>query len=88
MSSPQNSTSEQGAIPPRRTDRDAALAAASAIETLMKKAGHPMQLRDVGVKEDSLNIAAFHAICDTAVIFNARPVNDLGEVAALYKQAY
>ena len=69
-------------------DRDAALAAADAIEALMKKVGHPLQLRDVGVKEDSLDIAAFHAICDTAAIFNARPVNDPGEVAALYKQAY
>jgi acyl-CoA reductase-like NAD-dependent aldehyde dehydrogenase/alcohol dehydrogenase class IV len=69
-------------------DREAALAAADAVEGLMKKAGHPLQLREVGVKEDSLDIAAFHAICDTAAIFNARPVNDPGEVAALYKQAY
>jgi len=54
----------------------------------MKKVGHPLQLREVGVKEDMLDMAAFHAICDTAAIFNARPVNDPGEVAALYKQAY
>ena len=31
-------------------------------------------------------MAAFHAICDTAALFNARPVADPGEVAALYKQ--
>ncbi|HQL00713.1 MAG TPA: aldehyde dehydrogenase family protein [Smithellaceae bacterium] len=70
------------------SDRDAALAAADAVEALMKKVGHPVQLREVGVKEDVLDMAAFHAICDTAAIFNARPVNDPGEVAALYKQAY
>ncbi len=68
--------------------RDAALTAADAVEALMKKVGHPLQLREVGVKEDMLDMAAFHAICDTAAIFNARPVNDPGEVAALYKQAY
>ena len=69
-------------------ERDAALAAADAIEALMQKVQHPLKLRDVGIKEDSLDLAAFHAICDTAAIFNARPVNDPGEVAALYKQAF
>jgi acyl-CoA reductase-like NAD-dependent aldehyde dehydrogenase/alcohol dehydrogenase class IV len=69
-------------------ERDAALAAVDAIETLMQKVGHPLKLSDVGIKEDSLDVAAFHAICDTAAIFNARPCNDPGEVAALYRQAY
>ena len=69
-------------------ERDAALAAADAIETLMQKVGHPLKLSDVDIKEDSLDVAAFHAICDTAAIFNARQVNDPGEVAALYRQAY
>jgi aldehyde dehydrogenase (NAD+) len=68
-------------------ERDAALAAADAIEALMQKVEHPLRLRDVSIKEDSLDMAAFHAICDTAAIFNARPVSDPGEVAALYKQA-
>jgi alcohol dehydrogenase class IV len=69
-------------------ERDAALAAADAIEALMKKVGHPLRLRDVGIKEDSLDMAAFHAVCDTACLFNARPVSDPGDVAALYKQAF
>ena len=69
-------------------DRDAALAAAGAVEALMKKAGHPLQLREVGIAGDTLDMAAFHAVCDTAALFNARPVNDPGEVAALYKEAY
>ena len=68
--------------------REAALEAADAVEALMKKTGHPLQLREAGVKEDMLDMAAFHAICDTAAIFNPRRVNDPGEIAALYKQAY
>lgn len=68
--------------------RDAALAAADAVETLMKKAGHPMRLRDVGVPEENLGICAFHAIADTATMFNGRPVNNPGDVMELYKQAF
>ncbi len=68
--------------------REAALAAADGIEALMRQVGHPTRLRDVGVKEDGLDIAAFHAIADTAAIFNARPVNDPGDVAALYREAF
>jgi len=73
---------------PNMKERDAALAAASAIEALMQKTGHPMKLRDVGVPEDNLPICAFHAIADTAVIFNGRPVSDPNEVLEVYKQAY
>jgi len=69
-------------------DRDAALAAADAVEALMKNVGHPLRLRDVGIKEDSLDLAAFHAIADTARLFNARPVNDPQEVLNLYKEAF
>ena len=69
-------------------ERDAALAAADAVEALMKKVGHPMRLRDVGVPEESLGICAFHAIADTPSLFNARPVNDPGEVLEIYKQVY
>ena len=70
------------------TQHDAALAAADAVEALMKKVGHPMQLREVGVPEDNLPICAFHAIADTAVLFNGRPVNDPNEVLQLYTQVY
>ena len=69
-------------------ERDAALAAADAVEGLMKKVNHPMRLRDVGVPEENLPICAFHAIADTAVIFNGRPVSDPNEVLEVYKQAY
>jgi len=69
-------------------DRKATLAAADAVEALMKKVGHPMRLRDVGVPEESLGMCAFHAIADTPSLFNARPVNDPGEVLEIYKQVY
>jgi alcohol dehydrogenase class IV len=70
------------------SEKDAALAAADAIEALMKKVDHPMRLRDVGVPEENLAICAFHAIADTAVIFNGRPVSDPNEILEVYKQAY
>ncbi len=69
-------------------NQTAAGAAADAIEKLMKETGHPMKLRDVKVPEDGLDAAAFHAICDTATLFNARPVTDAGEVAELYRSVY
>jgi acyl-CoA reductase-like NAD-dependent aldehyde dehydrogenase/alcohol dehydrogenase class IV len=70
------------------SDKDAALAAADAIEALMQKVGHPMKLREVGVPEENLAICAFHAIADTAVIFNGRPVSDPNDIIQLYTQAY
>ncbi len=69
-------------------NRQAALAAAEAIETLMKKSGHPLQLRSVGVPEENLAICAFHAMGDAASLFNARPVTDPQEVLNLYQEAY
>lgn len=69
-------------------DRDAALVAADSIETLMQNVGHPLRLRDVGIQEKSLTEAALHAICDPVQIFNARPVNNLGDVIQLFKQAF
>ena len=70
------------------SDRDAALAAADAVEALMVKVGHPMRLRDMGVPEESIPVCAFHAIADTAVIFNGRPVNDPNDIIKLYQEAY
>ncbi len=70
------------------TEREAGLAAADAVEALMAKVGHPMRLRDVGVPEESIPVCAFHAIADTAVIFNGRPVNDPNDIIKLYQEAY
>jgi len=68
--------------------KEAALAAAEAVERLMKSSGHPLRLRDVGVKEEILAMAAFHAIADTPTLFNARPVTDPAQVEALYKEIF
>ena len=70
------------------SDHDAALAAADAVEALMVKVGHPMRLRDLGVPEESLPVCAFHAIADTATIFNGRPVRDPNDIIKLYQEAY
>ncbi|WP_054034223.1 aldehyde dehydrogenase family protein [Desulfatitalea tepidiphila] len=73
-----------GALAPR----DAAMAAADAVEKLMKACGHPMRLKEVGVTEEALAMAPFHAIADAAALFNARPVSDPNEIAELYKQVF
>jgi len=68
------------------SSREAALAAADAVEALMKTVGHPTRLREVGVTEDHLALAAFHAIADTATLFNARPVTDPTAIDTMYRQ--
>jgi alcohol dehydrogenase class IV len=70
------------------SEREAALAAADAVEALMIKVGHPMRLRDMGVPQENLAVCAFHAMADTAVIFNGRPVRDPNVVIQLNNQAY
>jgi alcohol dehydrogenase class IV len=70
------------------TDHDAALAAADAVEALMREIKHPMTLRELGVPEDALEADALHALGDTATLFNARPVNDPAEVLELFRQAF
>jgi acyl-CoA reductase-like NAD-dependent aldehyde dehydrogenase/alcohol dehydrogenase class IV len=67
---------------------EAALAAADEVEALMKAAGHPMGLAEVGVPEDQLYEAAVHAVADPACLFNARPVTDPGLVMSVYDEAY
>ena len=68
--------------------RAAALAAADAVEDLMREIGHPMTLRELGVPESSLEPAAFHALGDSATLFNARPIGDPAEVIQLFHQVY
>ena len=69
-------------------EREAALAAADAIEALMQKVGHPMRLRDVGVPEEGLGLCAFHALADSNILFNPRPTADPAEVLEVFKQAF
>lgn len=67
---------------------DAAMAAADAVEKLMKKAGAPISLKEMGVPEESLAECAFHAMVDPCVLFNPRPVTDPNEVLEVYQQAF
>jgi len=69
-------------------ERDAALAAADAVEALMKKVGHPMKLREVGVTEENLPICAFHALGDSNIMFNPRPAGDPAAILQIFKEAY
>jgi alcohol dehydrogenase class IV len=66
----------------------AGLAAADAVEALMRKCDHPMRLRDMGVPQDNLPVCAVHAMGDAASLFNARPVADPQEVLNLYMEVY
>jgi aldehyde dehydrogenase (NAD+) len=70
------------------SERDAALAAADEVESLMHAVGHPTRLRDIGVPDGDFQMAAFHAVADTPTLFNARPVTDPDEVVALFEEAY
>jgi aldehyde dehydrogenase (NAD+) len=70
------------------SERDAALAAADEVEALMLSVGHPTKLREIGVPEDGFEMAALHALADTATLFNARPLTGPQEVAALFHEAY
>ncbi|MBU1742661.1 MAG: iron-containing alcohol dehydrogenase, partial [Proteobacteria bacterium] len=64
---------------------EAALAAADAVEELMKQVSHPLGLGELGVPEDALYEAAVHAVADPACLFNARPVTDPGVVMDVYE---
>ncbi len=72
----------------RMTDHDAALAAADAVEALMRQISHPMTLREVGVSEEDLGADALHALADIATLFNARPVLDPAQVLEVLHQAW
>jgi alcohol dehydrogenase class IV len=70
------------------SEREAALAAADAVEALMKEVGHPLHFSEVGVPAEALGICAFHALGDSSIMFNARPVGDPNEVLQVFQQAY
>ncbi len=69
-------------------DHEAALAAADAVEDLMRRIGHPTTLHEVGVPSDALGSDALHALGDIATLFNARPVLDPGDVQGLLQAAF
>jgi len=70
------------------SQKEAALAAAAAVEALMKQSGHPLRLSEIGVTQAILGMAPFHAIADTPTLFNARPVTDPMQIATLYQEVF
>jgi alcohol dehydrogenase class IV len=70
------------------SEKEAAGSAISAIRSFLKRIGHPERLSDVGVKEEDLAKAAALSLSDGAIVNNARPVMDAGEVLAIYRDAF
>jgi hypothetical protein len=55
----------------------------------MKEYGQPTRLTDIGVPAAvDFDGLSFHAICGATTMFNAHPVGDPSEVAALCKPLY
>jgi len=71
-----------------RKERDLALAAADAVEALMKKVGHPTKLRDAGIKKEGLEMVGLLALTDLSGMTNARPVNDPAALIQLLNGIY
>ncbi|MCX6006186.1 MAG: aldehyde dehydrogenase family protein [Chloroflexi bacterium] len=69
------------------SDQDAALAAADAVEALMKKVGLPLKLSEVGIPDDELMACALQFEA-SAVIYNGRPLTDAGALMILLSKAY
>ncbi len=67
-------------------NRQAALAAADAVEKLMRDVGHPTRLSELGVSEENLTSCCMHAAGDLCVLYNPRPVGAPDEILQLYKQ--
>jgi len=68
--------------------RDAALAAADAVDKLLVQCGHPSRLRDVGVPRDDLDECARVAFVDIANLTSARRPAHPGEISDIYEAAY
>lgn len=66
---------------------EAADGAATVMEELMVKVGHPMGLGEVGVPVDAIFDCCTHALADPAAIFNPRPVTDPGLIYEVFEQA-
>ena len=70
------------------SDKEAALAGADAVEALLKQAGHPLKLSELGVPQDGAVMCSFHAMTDPAIRFNARPVRDPNDLITLFNRAF
>ncbi|MBU2055472.1 MAG: iron-containing alcohol dehydrogenase [Proteobacteria bacterium] len=69
-------------------EREAAEAAVAALRSFLGRIGHPVRLSEVSVTEEALVKASALSLSDGAIVNNARPVMDEGEVLAVYRTAY
>jgi alcohol dehydrogenase class IV len=72
----------------RMTAEDGATAAAHQVETLVRRLGLPMRLRDVGVPESTLQVIAAHTAGDFVVRTNPRPIQSQEEILGLLRAAW
>jgi aldehyde dehydrogenase (NAD+) len=70
------------------SDEEAARAAADAIWELTRRMGLPQRLREAGVMEEGLAAAADLSLSDGSIVYNPRPVFEVEEVLAIYREAW
>ena len=66
---------------------EAAVSAINAVKTLSEKIGIPKRLRDIGIKEEDLEMLAKDAIIDPCTGGNPAPVT-VEDILAIYKKAF
>lgn len=67
---------------------DAAQAAATAVWNLTRKLGLPQRLMELNIPEDELSALSQTAMADACLMTNPKPISDLSQILAIYKQAY
>jgi len=71
-----------------KSDYDAALAAADAVEDLRDSLGLPNRLRDVGVPEEGLELIASATLQDRSLATNPTPVTDAGPIMSVLRSSW
>ena len=71
-----------------KSDYEAALAAADAVEELRDSLGLPNRLRDVGVPEEGLVLIAAATLKDRSLATNPTPVTDAGPIMSVLRSSW
>ena len=71
-----------------KSDYEAALAAADAVEELCDSLGLPNRLRDVGVPEEGLVLIAAATLKDRSLATNPTPVTDAGPIMSVLRNSW
>lgn len=70
------------------SEMEAGEAAARAVWDLTQKMGVPQRLRDVGVPEEGLKVAANLSLSDGAIVYNPKFIMEAEEVLSIYRKAW